>query len=148
MTNAQYRSFSRTYRVTVEFSLKYCDYSIKIESSSNVGYGTNRNSVKGSQVVVTITRKQNFLKKKKLQNIHYYHCYISILDRFPIKIVFWMNIIQILQLKIQEKESYQILSCDQECSFIRNKNTKSQLLTHYVKQRERQQIFSISRTIF
>lgn len=66
MTNAQYRSFSRTYRVTVEFSLKYCDYSIKIESSSNVGYGTNRNSVKGSQVVVTITRKQNFFKKKKI----------------------------------------------------------------------------------
>lgn len=41
-----------------------------------------------------------------------------------------------------------MLSCDQECSFIRNKNTKSQLLTHYVKQRERQLIFSISRTIF
>ena len=38
-----------------------------------------------------------------------------------------MNIIQILQLKIQEKESYQILSCDQECSFVRNKNAKSQL---------------------
>ena len=125
MTNAQYRSFSGTYRVTVEFSLKYCDYSIKRKSSSNVGYGTNRNSVKGSQVVVT-TRKQNFFKKK-LQNIHYDHCYISILDRFPIKIAFWMNIIQILQLKIQEKESYQILSCDQECSFVRNKNTKSQL---------------------
>ena len=64
MTNAQYRSFSGTYRVTVEFTLKYCDYSIKRKSSSNVGYGTNRNSVKGSQVVVTITRKQNFFKKK------------------------------------------------------------------------------------
>ena len=128
MTNAQYRSFSGTYRVTVEFSLKYCDNSIKIESPSNVGYETDRNSAKGRQFVVTFTRKQNFFdKKKKLQNIHYYHCYISILDRFPIKIAFWVNIIQILQLKIQEKESYQILSCDQECSFVRNKNAKSQL---------------------
>ena len=147
MTNAQYRSFSGTYRVTVEFSLKYCDYSIKRKSSSNVGYGTNRNSVKGSQVVVTITRKQNFFKKKiakySLLSLLYQHT-----RQISNQNSFWMNIIQILQLKIQEKESYQILSCDQECSFIRNKNTKSQLLTHYVKQRERQQIFSISRTIF
>lgn len=76
MTNAQYRSFSGTYRVTVEFSLKYCDYSIKRKSSSNVGYGTNRNSVKGSQVVVT-TRKQNFFKKKiakySLRSLLYQH---------------------------------------------------------------------------
>lgn len=65
MTNAQYRSFSGTYRVTVEFSLKYCDNSIKIESPSNVGYETDRNSAKGRQFVVTLTRKQNFFDKKK-----------------------------------------------------------------------------------
>lgn len=64
MTNAQYRSFSGTYRVTVEFSLKYCDISIKIESPSNVGYETDRNSAKGRQFVVTFTRKQNFFDKK------------------------------------------------------------------------------------
>lgn len=80
-----------------EFSLKYCDNSIKIESPSNVGYETDRNSAKGRQFVVTITRKQNFFDKKKLQNIlQKYHCYISILDGFPMKIVFWMHIIQIL----------------------------------------------------
>lgn len=49
-----------------EFSLKYCDNSIKIESPSNVGYETDRNSAKGRQFVVTITRKQNFFDKKKI----------------------------------------------------------------------------------